>query len=415
MTDPHSISISAYSYHLPEEKIARHPLPERDAARLLLLKDGVLSEDIYRNIASHIPSGSLVIFNNTRVVQARLLFVKPTGGQIEIFCLGPHENYGSIHAALQKEKKVLWECLVGGASKWKRGQILEKAFDTPHTGGILYAQFIEKRSDCFIIELSWQPSHLHFSEVLHYCGAVPLPPYLKREAGADDKERYQTVYASEEGSVAAPTAGLHFTPQILHAFKEKNIETKEVTLHIGAGTFVPVKAEKMADHHMHAEWMSVERKTIEALLQHLQSNVIAVGTTSMRTLESLYWLGAKLRGNGQNSDELLINQWEPYQDIQELETVQALKGLLGYMDEKETDSITAQTSLLIAPGYKFRIVKGLVTNFHQPNSTLLLLVAAFVGERWKQLYEYALQHNFRFLSYGDGCLLWKLDNDTLPA
>jgi S-adenosylmethionine:tRNA ribosyltransferase-isomerase len=413
MTDPRNISISNYTYYLPEEKIAKYPLAERDASKLLIYKEGKLEEDIYRNISQHLPENSLLVFNNTKVVEARLLFQKQTGGIIEIFCLEPHELYADITTAMLQKETVLWKCLVGGVSKWKQGQFLEKKIQQDGKEIILTASYIEKRNDYFIIELSWSPGELSFAEVLHSAGAVPLPPYIKRPVEAADTQRYQTVYAETDGSVAAPTAGLHFTQPIFNSLKERNIQTDFVTLHVGAGTFKPVKAEKMQEHEMHAECIDVSGKTIQNIIANLDNNIIAVGTTSLRTIESLYWLGVKQSTvrNQQSTAEagysLILSQWEVYELFNaKISPKDALLALLQWMEKNKLERLVAKTQVLIAPGYPFKIVKGLVTNFHQPQSTLLLLVAAFLGGDWRKIYDYALQNDFRFLSYGDGSLLW---------
>lgn len=405
MTDPGTLSIKDFTYSLPEERIAGYPLAERDASKLLIYKNETITEDIYRNIAEHIPSNSLLVFNDTKVVEARLLFQKPTGGFIEIFCLEPHDQYTDINTAMLQYEKVWWKCLIGGASKWKHGQILEKKILQSGQEITLDARYIDKLSDSFIVELSWNKPALTFAEVLHLFGDIPLPPYIKREAENSDMERYQTVYAHYEGSVAAPTAGLHFTDRIFEDFKMKNIHQEFVTLHVGAGTFKPVKSETMQGHEMHAEYFTITRSLIKKLLSHSEKKIVAVGTTSLRTLESLYWLGVKLSGDHrQQTTE--ISQWEVYDSYSSITTKEALNNLILWMNEKDMDHLTAKTQILIAPGYQFRIAKGLVTNFHQPQSTLLLLVAAFIGEDWRKVYEYALKNNFRFLSYGDGSLLW---------
>jgi S-adenosylmethionine:tRNA ribosyltransferase-isomerase len=411
---PKELSIKDYTYSLPEEKIAAYPLAERDASRLLIYKNGSITEDIYRNISQHIPEGSLLVFNNSKVVEARLLFQKPTGGVIEIFCLEPGEQYTDISSAMHQTGKVYWQCLVGGASKWKHGQVLEKKIPNGNNTIVLKAAYVEKKAGSFVIELSWQPAHLSFAELLHLAGAIPLPPYIKREAEASDSERYQTIYAHYEGSVAAPTAGLHFTESVFETFGEKNIAADFVTLHVGAGTFKPVKADTMAGHDMHAEFIDVKKELIEQLLLHLDTTIVAVGTTSLRTLESLYWMGIQMAVHNSRfsvdsfkiEDTLTVEQWEPYETKeQNISARESLIALLKWMDEKNLKRIIAKTQIIIAPGYKPRIAKGLITNFHQPQSTLLLLVAALVGD-WKKIYSYALENGFRFLSYGDGCLLW---------
>jgi S-adenosylmethionine:tRNA ribosyltransferase-isomerase len=407
MNDPRQLSIKDFTYLLPEEKIAKFPLPERDDSRLLIYKDRNIIEDRYRNIARNIPANSLLILNETKVIEARLLFQKQTGAIIEIFCLEPHEEYADITSAMLQKGRVKWLCLIGGASKWKHGQLLVKEIFAKNSTILLTASLIEKRPDVFVIELSWTPTELSFAEIIHFAGQIPLPPYLKREVEKEDNERYQTVYAREPGSVAAPTAGLHFTDNIFGSLAEKGIELDHITLHVGAGTFKPVKAHKMEGHEMHAEWIDVSRNTISNILEHLNM-VIAVGTTSLRTIESLYWLGIICGDSPMSTTDVMhLSQWAPYQIKTETTVEEALKGLLTWMDKVKMDRLVARTSLLIAPGYDFRIVKGLITNFHQPESTLLLLVAAFIGEDWRKLYQYALDNDLRFLSYGDGSLLWK--------
>jgi S-adenosylmethionine:tRNA ribosyltransferase-isomerase len=406
---PKYLSIKDFSYHLPEEKIAFHPLAERDSSKLLIYQNGNIQESIYRKIAEYIPAGSLLVFNNTKVVEARLLFQKPSGGVIEIFCLEPHEQYADITTAMLQPKNVLWKCLIGGASKWKRGQVLEKRIDLTNT--ILQCRFIERKTDCFVVELSWGSS-LSFAEILHQAGAIPLPPYIKRDIDESDAERYQTVYAKQNGSVAAPTAGLHFTSEIFNRLKEKNIQTGFVTLHVGAGTFKPVNTAIMENHEMHAEYIDVTIELIENLLLNLNKTIVAVGTTSLRTIESLYWMGLKQSvTNDQESTagnpELCVSQWEPYENADKnISAADALNALLNWMQKNKLNRLVGKTQILIAPGYKPRIVNALITNFHQPQSTLLLLVSSLIGVEWKSVYEFALENNYRFLSYGDGNLLF---------
>ena len=404
---PKNLSIADFTYDLPEDRIAKYPLAERDASKLLIYQDGDITEDQYRQLPSHLPANSLLVFNNTKVVEARLLFQKASGGVIEIFCLEPHEQYADITTAMQQKGKVWWHCLVGGASKWKSGQLLEKNISDNIR---LEAKCMDKKTGSFLIEISWSDQSMSFAELLHLAGAIPLPPYIKRAADETDKNRYQTIYAKQDGSVAAPTAGLHFTPAVLKALEQKNILTAFVTLHVGAGTFKPVKSEQMADHEMHAEWIDVDRHFIANLKDQLDKNIIAVGTTSLRTLESLYWLGLKCMHPGYNEtapETVSISQWDPY-DLQseQLPASVALGQLLAWMEKNKLEKLITKTQILIAPGYTFRIVKGLITNFHQPQSTLLLLVAALVGNNWKKIYHHALQNNYRFLSYGDGSLLF---------
>jgi len=407
MTDPRTLSIKDFTYSLPEDRIAKYPLVEREASKLLIYKEEKIDEDIYRNIADHIPSSSLLVFNDTKVVEARLLFQKSTGGVIEIFCLEPHEQYPDITTAMLQHEKVSWHSLIGGASKWKHGQVLEKKINYNSKDLVLNARYIEKPGDSFIVELSWNDLSLSFAEVLHLFGATPLPPYIKREAEISDAERYQTVYAHYEGSVAAPTAGLHFTEAVFNRLKEKKIQKDFITLHVGAGTFKPVKTELMKDHEMHAEYFTVSKITIQNLIDHLDKNIIAVGTTSLRTLESLYWLGMK-KSMDNRPQTIEITQWEVYDHKEKMISAkEALENLINWMTLKDLDNLTAKTQIIIAPGYQFKIVNGLITNFHQPQSTLLLLVAAFIGKNWKDAYNYALENNYRFLSYGDGSLLWR--------
>lgn len=410
---PKNLSIADYTYSLPEERIANYPLAERDASKLLIYKDESIQNDIYKNIADHIPAGSILLFNDTKVIEARLRFQKSTGGVIEIFCLEPHEQYPDITTAMLEQGKVYWQCLVGGASKWKHGQVLQKIIPVPGKEIILQAVYTEKKAGSFVIELSWSPGQMSFAELLHHAGAIPLPPYIKRKAESTDGERYQTIYANLDGSVAAPTAGLHFTDSIFKSLGKKNIETDFVTLHVGAGTFKPVKAETMEQHDMHSEFIDVSAKTIEHIISKLDETVIAVGTTSMRTIESLYWLGVKLStGNGQwpsgNIEKTFaLSQWEAYDmHLLDLPAKEALYSLLSWLKKNKMERCVTKTSIIIAPGYKPRIVKALITNFHQPESTLLLLIAALIGDDWRKLYDHALKNDYRFLSYGDGCLLW---------
>ena len=402
---PRELRIEDYTYELPDEQVAKYPLEVRDASKLLIYKKGTIKEDTYQHLAEHIPADTLLVFNQTKVVYARLLFKKPTGGIIEAFCLEPHQQYADIQTAMLQKGKVWWKCMVGGAGKWKDGMVLELHNEQPDF--ILKASIVERGQGTFILELSWNNDSMSFAEVLHHVGKVPLPPYLHREAEVSDEERYQTIYAKEEGSVAAPTAGLHFTERVMESLQQKNIDTAFVTLHVGAGTFKPVKSETMQEHDMHAEWLEVERKTIETLLAHLPTGIVAVGTTSMRTLESLYWIGAKLAMNKPiDLAGIAITQWEPYEDDKDISAEEALRAILAHMDKVQTNRLVTRTQILIAPGYKMRIIKGLVTNFHQPQSTLLLLVSALIGKEWRTVYDHALAHQYRFLSYGDGCLLY---------
>ncbi len=403
------ISIADYSYDLPQENIAYYPLAERDASKLLLYRDGVISEAVYRDIGALLPEGALLVFNDTKVVEARIVFQKATGGQIEIFCLEPPAEYVGITMAMAQTGRVRWKCLIGGASKWKPGQVLRK-----EVGPVaLEARFLGKEGDAFLIELSWSPEELSFAELLHRAGLIPLPPYIRRSAEVTDSQRYQTIYARFDGSVAAPTAGLHFTETVFNSLTERNIQRSWVTLHVGAGTFLPVKAATLGEHPMHIEFITVGRKTMMELRQAMVEGrpIVPVGTTSARTIESLYWLGKKARLNPDvTAAELVVRQWDAYEgprDGAKIDAAEELTALLDWMERQNVTALATTTQLLITPGYDWKIVDGLVTNFHQPESTLLLLVASLVGEDWKRIYAYALEHGFRFLSYGDGCLLWR--------
>lgn len=411
MTDPKKISILDYTYALPDERIALHPLPERDASKLLIFKNSRITEDRYSNIAAHLPGNSLLVFNNSRVIRARVRFKKSTGGNIEIFCLEPREAISEYSAVMSKTGSVTWKCMVGGAGKWKEGK-LEKSLRINGMEVTLFAELVEQLPDAYAITFSWAPGNIAFAAIIEAAGDIPLPPYIKRDTGIGDGERYQTIYAKAEGSVAAPTAGLHFTETVFEALQQKNITHDFVTLHVGAGTFKPVKAASMEGHEMHAEWIDVSPSFILNLTGKLGNPVIATGTTSLRTLESLYWLGVKALLDPL-AKELTIKQWEIYEAPLATSAVlpnDALQALLVWMERHQPERLFTQTQLLITPGYRFRIVNALVTNFHQPQSTLLLLVAAVTGTAWRNIYQYALDHDFRFLSYGDGSLLFMEDN-----
>lgn len=409
---PKNLSISDFDYFLPEEKIAVYPLAQRDQSKLLIYKNGNISEDIYRNISDHLPEKSFLVFNDTKVIKARILFEKRTGATIEIFCLEPHEKINDYTVVLSQHNSTTWKCMIGGAGKWKE-KFLEKEISIDGTKIALQAQLIEKLNDAYVVELSWNPGNYSFAEIIDHAGETPLPPYIKRRAEESDAERYQSIYSHYEGSVAAPTAGLHFTKEIFSSLKKKNIGSGFVTLHVGAGTFKPVKSSSMEGHEMHAEWIDVTTDFIEQLIQNISYDVFCVGTTSVRTVESLYWMGLKSFLNPDiEFDNLKITQWEVYEDSLKNNNCSAkdsLQSLLNYLKNKQAKRLFIQTQIIIAPGYEFKIIKGTVTNFHQPKSTLLLLVAAMIGEKWKEIYQYALTHEFRFLSYGDGCLIYKND------
>lgn len=408
---PSLLQIKDFTYHLPDEKIARFPLEERDASRLLIFEKGNIKEDGYRNLDQYLPEQSLLIFNETKVIHARLLFQKSTGAKIEVFCLEPDERYPDVQTAMLQKGEVFWKCLVGGAAKWKDGQLLQLIYeekDTALQSLNLSVTVHERKEGYFILKLGWNHEY-SFAEALQMAGKVPLPPYLNREADANDSSRYQTMFAQHEGSVAAPTAALHFTPAVIERLKQQKIDTGFVTLHVGAGTFKPVKSDTMEGHDMHAEWLEASPALLKKVIEQLErkETIVAVGTTSARTLESLYWLGVRLNRNDLPSLEgIAIPQWYPYDNDSDLSAVEAYTSILKYLDEQQLNRIIIRTQIIIAPGYSFRVIQGLITNFHQPQSTLLLLVSALVGEAWHKIYDYALHNDFRFLSYGDGCLLW---------
>jgi S-adenosylmethionine:tRNA ribosyltransferase-isomerase len=405
---PKQLSIKKFTYALPDDRIAKYPLAERDRSKLLVYQDHKITDDTYSNLSAHLPADSLLVFNNTKVVEARLLFEKTNGSKIEIFCLEPHEKYGDITSAMLQKGKVWWKCLVGGAKKWKEGPLIS-LIKTDSSVITLTAQKIEQLTDSYVIELSWDAPYMSFAELLHVAGCIPLPPYLNRAVEASDKERYQTIYAKHDGSVAAPTAGLHFTETLFKKLQNNNIQHAFVTLHVGAGTFKPVKSETMQDHEMHAEFIDVTKEFIEQLLQHLSKTIIPVGTTSLRTIESLYWLGVKTKLDPTiDFENLPVTQWEPYElNTDDITAEEALQSLVNWLTIKQSERLITKTQIIIAPGYRFRIMHALITNFHQPQSTLLLLVAAITGDDWKKIYHHALQNDFRFLSYGDGSLLWR--------
>jgi len=408
LQDPRLLRISDYTYELPDERIARHPLPERDAARLLVYRNGNIESGRFRYLARFIPENSVLILNNAKVVRARLFFRKPTGGVIEVFCLEPAPVYADITTAMARTGTVDWQCLVGGAARWKDDVVL-----TMIDGDVeLHAQMLSRNDGNFTIRFSWTPGDLSFSEVLEHAGKIPLPPYIDREADDEDSNRYQTLFAAHEGSVAAPTASLHFTPGVMDSLREMGIQTGTVTLHVGAGTFMPVKTEAVGGHRMHQEWIEIGLETLELLIGNTGQPVIAAGTTALRTLESLYWIGCKvMHAPDTELQDLIIQQWDPYDCPDAGSAEIALRALMDYMQRRDLKKLITRTGIMIAPGYRFRIVSGLITNFHQPQSTLLLLIAAFIGPDWRKVYNYAMENDYRFLSYGDGSLLWRIDGE----
>jgi len=407
--DPHQLRIQNFHYDLPAGRIAPEPLPDRAASRLLVSREGVITDKTFRDLPDELPADSLLIFNDTRVVRARLLARRPTGGVVELFCLEPVAPHRALEPALQQTAACTWRCLVGNGRRWKSGPVsLEFRFAGQPATLWAERQATEAGGES-LIDFRWEPTSLPFAEVLRAAGHLPLPPYLHRPDTATDAVRYQTVYAAHEGAVAAPTAGLHFTPELLAELGRRGIATGQVTLHVGAGTFQPVKADTMADHPMHAEPIIVSAELLRQLLAHRPRPVIAVGTTSLRTLESLYWLGAALVRRPTRPAALQVDQWQPYEPLaageEDISAEAALQALLAHLEATGSAAVEASTRLLIAPGYRFRLVRGLITNFHQPESTLLLLVAALLGPGWRAVYDHALAHRYRFLSYGDSSLL----------
>jgi S-adenosylmethionine:tRNA ribosyltransferase-isomerase len=400
-----TIDINDYDYELPSDRIAQYPVEERDMSKLLVYKDDKIAKDIFRNIVEYLPSDSLLVFNNTRVVRARILFKKKTGANIEILCLEPITPFEYSQTFASKDP-VEWKCIIGNLKKWKSG-ILTTSFKYKGNPYDFFAERSYACGDAWCIRFSWNCSEVSFGEVLEATGHVPLPPYINREDEAEDSERYQTVYSTIKGSVAAPTAGLHFTGNVFEKIKRKGIERTELTLHVGAGTFQPVKARNIYEHEMHTEHFSVSLKTIESLLKY-HGKVIPVGTTSVRTLESLYWLGVKLIQNPKEPpNSLSLGQWEAYEIRTTVRANESLEAIVDYLAGNKLTYLNAATSIIIVPGYDFKITNGMVTNFHQPRSTLLLLISAWTGMRWKDIYLFALENNFRFLSYGDSSLLLK--------
>ncbi|MCB0806873.1 MAG: S-adenosylmethionine:tRNA ribosyltransferase-isomerase [Bacteroidales bacterium] len=403
------VKIDEFNYTLPQEKIAGFPLQQRDQSKLLIIQDGILHENIFASIDQYLPHDSLLVFNQSKVVQARLIFKKESGAAIEIFCLEPVLPTNEIQQAFECGSGVSWKCLVGNSKRWKKGQ-LRKTFLIDDVTCTLIAERTAQHDDHSLINFTWKPEHFSFSEVLQQSGLTPLPPYLNRKPVDSDKDRYQTIYAKAEGSVAAPTAGLHFTPEVFEKISRNNITIADVTLHVGAGTFKPVSAETVDDHEMHTEQILIKKQTIEALLTNLPQPVTATGTTTMRTLESLYWHGVKIIA-GESGQLIDIKQWDPYQKWPKIKLEESLQACLKVMERNQLDFLHGQTQLMILPGYCFRVTDVLITNFHMPRSTLLLLVAAFIGEEWKKAYDYALKNDFRFLSYGDACLFFRKEND----
>lgn len=398
--------IEDFSYLLPDERIARFPATPRHNSKLLVYQNGAITDDRYLNLAAHLPAQALLLLNNSKVIEARLHFKKSTGGQVEVFCLEHSDIYPDVSSAMQQKGSVEWWCQIGGIKKWKTGPI-ELSFETNGSQHILIAEQMQRSDAGFKILFTWTATDLTFAEILHIAGKIPLPPYLNREADENDKSSYQTVYAKEDGSVAAPTAGLHLTETVFEQLAAKDIQTATLTLHVGAGTFKPVKTETAEAHDMHAEFIEVRQELLEVLLQKPEQTRIAVGTTSLRTLESIYWMGVKLLDDTQLTlKNCALKQFEAYSLRQDVAFADAIQAVLAQLKREQTEQFLTKTSLMIKPGYRIRSVNAILTNFHQPRSTLLLLIHAFVGQDWKNIYNYALANDYRFLSYGDGSLLW---------
>ena len=407
MNDPKHIHIADYDYPLPDERIAKYPKEVRDESKLLLYKHGEISEDTFFNLPNYINMGELMVFNNTKVIQARLHFHKQTGALIEVFCLEPHTPH-DYQLNFSTTRRVTWTCLIGNLKKWKEGR-LERNIRVGNKDIVLTAERVGVSGTGHEVVFDWGDDSIAFSEVLEAIGELPIPPYLNRETEESDLKTYQTVYSKIKGSVAAPTAGLHFTERVLKALDDKGVERNEITLHVGAGTFKPVKSEEIGGHPMHSEWIAVKRESIERLLAH-GGKCVAVGTTSVRTLESLYYVGVIIHRNPQaHADDLRVPQWMPYEYAAspetKLSTIEALQAILDWMNREQLPVLHTATQIIIAPGYNYHVVKAIVTNFHQPKSTLPLLVSALIGNDWHRVYNYALNHDFRFLSYGDSSLL----------
>ncbi len=404
--DPKHIRISEFNYPLPDERIAKFPLPVRDQSKLLLYRHGEVTEDIFTSLPDYLPANSLMIFNNTKVIQARLHFHKETGALIEVFCLEPVQP-NDYALNFQQTEHAAWLCMIGNLKKWKEGA-LKREITVKGKPLTLTAERGACHGTSHWVDFRWNNPEITFADILEVFGELPIPPYLNRETQESDKETYQTVYSKIKGSVAAPTAGLHFTPRVLDALREKGVALEELTLHVGAGTFKPVKSEEIEGHEMHTEYISVNRSTLEKLVAH-EGKAIAVGTTSVRTLESLYHIGVTLLHNPNATEEdLHVKQWQPYETALETAAtpaVDALQAIIAYLDRHHMETLHSSTQIIIAPGYEYRIVKAMVTNFHQPQSTLLLLVSAFLHGDWRKIYDYALAHDFQFLSYGDSSLL----------
>ena len=401
--NPRDIAIADYDYPLPEERIAKYPLAERDHSKLLTYRNGAIDESQFFHLPELLPCNAMLLFNNTKVIHARLFFRKETGALIEVFCLEPYKQ--PVAQAFEERHHCSWLCFIGNNKKWKEG-LLTSEFNINNSKYKIQATRREAAGNAWVVDFDWTGG-MSFAEVIEHAGVIPLPPYLHRDAEESDKERYQTVYADPEGSVAAPTAGLHFTDDVLNAVRAKGIATEFITLHVGAGTFKPVSSDTIGEHEMHVEKVQISRGNLKHIISHLGKPIIPVGTTTVRTLESVYWFGVQLQSNP-DMDAMHIKQWDPYTLCKnDIPTKDALQNVLKWMEVHGMEFLDGDTQLLIAPGYRYHVIDGLITNFHQPKSTLLLLVSALIGDAWQDCYRYALDHGFRFLSYGDSCLFMK--------
>lgn len=407
MAHPKDLSIADFDYDLPAERIAQYPLEKRDSSRLLVYRNGAISADWFRNLPELLPSGSLLVFNQTKVIPARIFLNKPSGARIEFLCLEPLNSNGDYQSAMQAGPGCTWKCMVGNARRWK-GSTLARTEDTPAGPVTLQVSKAGERNGSFDVLFQWEPGSLTFSEILERFGKMPLPPYIRRDAEESDKTRYQTIFAVEEGSIAAPTAGLHFTPEMMERLSRKGILTSSVNLHVGAGTFKPVTSALLSGHAMHSEFISIPLTLISQIVQEPDRSRILVGTTTVRALESLYWQGVRWMREGNGDTVLHVEQWQPYEQASaELpDAVTVLQYVADLLEKTGASHVSGHTSLIIAPGYQYKLADVIITNFHMPQSTLLLLVSAFIGDDWRRAYRFALDNEFRFLSYGDSCLFF---------
>ena len=400
MNIPSGLSISDFNYPLPDERIAKYPLAERDQSKLLVYNNGDISEDVFRNLASHLDADSVIVTNNTKVIRARMEFFKDSGARVEVFCLEPHEP-AEYNTMFSQTGSCVWLCYVGNSKKWKSGP-LTKQIGNGQKSTTLSITRVGTDRDAQLIRFEWDNSSVAFGEIVDWAGQIPIPPYLNRKSEAIDDVRYQTIYSAEKGSVAAPTAGLHFTQAVFDSLQAKGIEHLNVTLHVGAGTFKPVQTETIGEHPMHIEHFVLSDEILKPLCDN-KKKVVAVGTTTVRTLESMYWMGVKAKLGLEKT--LDLGQWEAYSLPETVSVADAFAALLDLLHQSGLQELTASTCIMIAPGYQYKVVDNLITNFHQPQSTLLLLVSALIGDNWHRVYDYALANDFRFLSYGDSCLL----------